>query len=245
MKKNLMLILSIFTFVMLIPCQSQALDISIGANTWYSWWDFDTGSNNENMKFEPALLYGPLVSVRFLNDWSVSSVFMYGSYKLKESGGGGPDGIDRYDSDTLLNYSISKYFKVFAGVKFMGFQWDESQGSGTHRGFGPGFGIALTAPLTDKLFLLFNVSGLYLNTKHKQEYSYQNTSGTVTLDVTETGANSMISLAYYFTDISTSLSLGFRAQYVKMDFKDNDQNNQDSNMLFYGLTLSAVYSFDI
>ncbi len=245
MKKFFLTALLISAFLTLLPGQLRALDISIGANTWYSWWDFDTDTDDESMKFKPALLYGPVLSIRFLDDWSVSSVFLYGSYKPKESSQNGPDGIDRYDSDTLLNYSIGKYFKVFAGVKFMGFQWDESNGEGTHRGIGPGFGIALTAPLTDQLFLLFNVSGLYLKTKHRQEYSYEGIGGSETYDVNETGANSMISLAYYFPAISTSVTLGFRVQYVKMDIKEEGEHMEDANMLFYGATLSAVYSFDI
>ena len=130
----------------------------------------------------------------------------------------------------------------------MGFTWDDKYSDGSHKGYGPGAGIALTAPLTDKLFLLFNISGLYLRTKHKQDYSsdvVQYTGPGYTVDVTETGANSMVALAYYFPDISTSLMLGFRAQYVKMDFKKNDRNSRDTDMLFYGATLSAVFSFDI
>ena len=223
---------------MILPSRSHALDVSVGANTWYTYWNMDS-PESQNPKFKPGWLYGPLLSLRFLDDWSVSSVFLYGKFSaeqyLKE--------ITRYDSDTSLNYAINRYFKIFAGYKYMGFKWENEDmytPSGTHRAQGPGAGVALTFPIKDTLFFLFNVSGLYLMGKEKSSTS----SGTVSSDLTETGFNSTASLAYYFKDIATSLMLGFRTQYVKIDYKEK-KYTPDTNMIFYGATLSAVYSFDI
>lgn len=229
----------LFTLFMILPEQSHALDISVGANTWYTYWNMDS-PESQNPKFKPGWLYGPVLSVRFLDDWSIASVFLYGKFTaesyLKE--------ITRYDSDTSLNYAINKYLKIFAGYKYMGFEWDNEMGggSGSHKGMGSGLGIALTAPISKTLFLLFNISGLYILGEEKQENFWPGRPNRS--DLTETGVNSTLSLAYYIQEISTTLALGFRTQYVKIDYKENDYAS-DANMTFYGVTLSAVYSFDI
>ncbi len=233
------LIFTLLALLIILPSNSHALDISVGASTWYSWWDMDA-PEDQNPEFDPGLLYGPLLSVRFLDDWSIASVFLYGKFGAKQY----LTEIKRYDSDTSLSYSVNRYLKVFAGFKYMGFEWDNEEGSGggSHKAMGSGLGLAVTAPLADAFFLLFNISGIYVSGEEKQDDFWPGMPNGS--DLTETGGNSTISLAYYIQEISTTITLGFRAQYVKINYENNDYAS-DADMTFYGATLSAVYSFDI
>lgn len=237
MKKFYFLVFAAAFVLMLIPAQSQAMDVSLGINTWYSWWDFNAENDDQEMEVDPAFLYGPLISLKFTDEWSLSSVFLYGTFDAKEQEYA-PDYIDRFDSDTSINYLVNRYIKIFGGFKYMGFSWEDEYSEGSHTGYGPGIGIALTAPLADTLFLLFNISGLYIWAEEEMGPGYNN-------DAIETGVNSTISLAYYFPEISTSLMLGFRTQYIKIDYEKEGDHSSDTKMLFYGVTLSAVYSFEI
>ena len=62
----------------------------------------------------------------------------------------------------------------------------------------------------------------------------------------EYGGNASLSLAYYIPDASTTISLGGRYQQLKIDYIDPDTTNvSDSMSRFYGVTLTAVYTFNI
>jgi hypothetical protein len=216
---------------------THALDISIGASGWYAWWDFEESgrTSSEEPDIDPTLLYGPVLSMNFTPQWSLSSVFLYGTYEMKQ-GDGSSDDIDRYDSDTALNYSFNRYIKTFAGFKYMGYKWTK----GEHVAYGPALGLALTFPLIDNFYLLLNVSGMYIWGTHEDDGE---TEGTVKNDYVETGVNSNISVAYYIAPASTSIILGFRYQYFKSEYDADDAN--DNTHAFYGVVLTAVYSFSI
>ena len=114
----------------------------------------------------------------------------------------------------------------------MGYKFDD----GDHTGYGPGFGISLIAPLTDSFFLIGNLSGLYIWGHHDstgQDYDY-----------TEPGYNAGVSLAYHFTGASTVISLGGRYQFFKTQ-PDGSLVQEENKHTFYGVTLSAIYSFSI
>jgi hypothetical protein len=216
---------------------THALDISIGASAWYSWWKFeDVGyPSSEEPDIDPTLLYGPVLAINFSPTWSLTAVFLYGEYEMDTSGDD-PQDIKRYDSDTALNYSLNRYIKAFGGFKYMGYDWD----NGDHISYGPALGLALTLPLIDNFYLLLNVSGVYLWGTHTEE---NETYGKTEEDYVETGVNSNISVAYYIAPASTSINLGFRYQYFKTEY-DNDEMH-DNKHTFYGVTLTAVYSFSL
>jgi hypothetical protein len=217
-----------------LPAASQALQVGVGASTWYTNWIFE--SDNGEFEFDRTFIYGPILTLGFSPQWSLSGVFLYGKFK-QSSDEEGPGEITRFDSDIALNYSISRYIKVFAGFKYMGYNFD----NGDHAGYGPGFGLSLVMPLTDSFFLIGNFSGLYIWGHHKDE---GNDSQGNDYDYTEPGYNAGVSLAYHFTGASTVISLGFRYQYFKTH-PDSSTTESDLTHTFYGATLSAIYSFSI
>jgi hypothetical protein len=249
MKKLILAVLLSFSFIFLpFIEQSEALETSAGLSTWYCWWKSMEENNDMNLK--PALLYGPVLSLRFDESWSLAGVFLYGLFKPenKDSERGVND-ISRFDSDLSLNYNINRYFKLFGGGKFMGYKWDNSgnnSSGGTHWSVGPGLGIGTTLPLTQSWYLLFNVSGTYSWGKH-DETGGGSSSAKTTVNINERGFNTNLSFAYYFASASTSVNLGFRYQYLYIDYSKESNSNEggskDEAISFYGVTLSAVYSF--
>lgn len=241
MKRMLFLSILLVTILFHSAIPVSALEMSVGATTWYAWWK--QVDNNNDMNLDPAFLYGPMFSVRIDDSWSVSGVFLYGDFKSSEPGADGPpDEISRTDSDLAINYNLNRYFKVFLGGKYMGFSWDEGNGNGKHWSAGPGAGIGCTLPLGDFLYLLANFSGTYSYGKHKQtEESY----GEYTINLKESTANTNVTLVYYIKSVSTSINLGFRYQYLHINYDNNSENASDESHYFYGGTLAAVYSFSI
>ena len=91
--------------------------------------------------------------------------------------------------------------------------------------------IPIANPVIDNLFLFAALSGLYIwgdeenNLGNKDYYR-------------EYGINSTLSIAYYIADFSTTVSLGGRFQYFKTDYDDGNNKH-----MFYGITLTATYTF--
>ncbi|MCU0844330.1 MAG: hypothetical protein MUC76_05320, partial [Spirochaetes bacterium] len=162
--------------------------------------------------------------------------FLYGVYDMEMSPGE-TQSIKRYDSDTALNYSINRYVKLFGGVKAMGYNWPE----GSHYGVGPALGVGLTLPLVDSLFLLGNFSGLYGFGREERDEGMGGGSSAAR----EAGFNTTLSLAYYIESASTTITLGGRYQWFTIDYADDSGAFPETTLMFYGVTLSAVYSFEI
>jgi hypothetical protein len=239
MKKLIFATITFFLFATLQSAfieNASAADISLGASGWYSWWEFE---ESENMNIKPTILFGPVLSLGFGGSFSLSGVFLYGKFKAEEERDA-PDYITRFDSDVSLNYNINKYFKIFAGAKYMDFRWDEEHSNGKHYSIGPGLGVGATLPLVSSFYLLCNVSGTYTLGKHEQNNSGDEDEES---DIVEKGINTNVSIAYYIVSASTSINLGFRYHYVISEYKDVD--DYDDTFHFYGATLSAVYSFSI
>lgn len=233
MKKLVLSLAAVAVLTAAVP--SRAMDITAGANTWYSWWDFKSEHSENDTKFDPALLYGPALSFKFTDDYNLTFVFLYGKFDMTESGT--TREISRSDSDLILNYRLNGYFKIFAGGKYMAYEMPDFK----HRGLGPGAGISAVFPVVNSFYILGNISGLYLWGKHEQE---DQTEGTRKDDYNEYGMNSSLSLAYYIEPASVTLSLGGRYQYFKTDFEASPYQ-KDLTHHFYGITASATYSFSI
>ncbi len=215
---------------MSVPAVSMALDLSLGAATWYAWWKMEQGDQEET--FDPALMYGPVLALGFTPRWSLSSIFLYGEFEMEN-----PDGketIDRYDSDTALNFAINRYIKLFGGVKIMGY----STSNFTHLGGGPALGAGITLPLSESFFLLWNISGMYLWGDHNEEGEGDEDVSSL---YTEPGLNTNLSLAYYIESASTTITLGGRYQLFNIEWESDRQ--PDMTHQFYGITFSAVYAF--
>jgi hypothetical protein len=59
----------------------------------------------------------------------------------------------------------------------------------------------------------------------------------------ERGVNTSLSLAYYIEPASTTINLGGRYQYIRTKYEENTDCMDENH--FYGITLSATYSFGI
>ncbi len=215
-----------------------AAEISAGATTWYSWWDFEQTDSDSSTEFDPTFLYGPAISIKFSENYNLTFVFLYGKFDMNEKNTGGTDELSRYDSDLALNYRLNSYFKIFAGAKYMAYEMTDFK----HRAIGPGAGISAVLPLGNDFYILGNISGLYLWGEHQQE---DQTYGTQKDKYNEYGINSSISLAYYIVPASVTLSLGGRYQFIKSDFDSSTESQSDLTHHFYGITASAIYSFNI
>jgi len=238
MKKLILLTAISFIWMSaILPLNASAADITVGATTWYAWWDMNrSGSNGNATEFDPAFLYGPMLSIKFNDDYNLTFVYLYGKFDMNE-----PDGttseIARNDSDLALNYRLNNFFKIFAGAKYMSYSIKNDM---DHIGIGPGAGISAVFPVGGDFFILGNISGLYLWGEEKYKGSSTNSDA----KYNEYGSNASLSLAYYIVPASTTISLGGRYQIFKTMY-ESSSTNDDMQHKFYGVTLSANYSFSI
>jgi len=276
--RNFLYISLLALILTIIPYKAHTVDISVGATTWYTWWDFNVDETSWNgSQFldvdKAAFMYGPTLALKIMDDFSITFVFLYGKFEMTEDipanalFGYWPP-VDyhadlkykRRDSDLAFNYKLNDYFKLFAGIKYLGFQLPyrtfvpgEPDADIKHFGYGPGLGVGVTYPIIDNIFLLGNISGIYLWGKEK--LSGSNTSANEYSEkYNEYGINSSLSIAYYIAPASTAISLGGRYQYVRTlyegtervenwEFEVTKLSNISSHI--YGITLSATYTFSI
>ena len=236
MKKLLLLVFAAIFIGIIIPCKVYAVDITVGATTWYTWWDVTQRGSTKEM--DPEFLYGPALAVKFNEDFNLTFIYLYGKFDFPNEDGT-IDKLKRTDSDLALNYMLNDYFKIFGGVKYNTYS---ISGHMDFWGVGPGLGLGYTFPLGENLFLLANFSGFYLWAQEKDEHG----SGKPTekFDAKEYGINSTLSIAYYIASASTTINIGGRYQYFKIDY-DDDKNGGNMKHKFYGITLTATYTFSI
>jgi len=234
MKIKLLLIL--LCMFVLVSSPLLAMDVSLGAATWYSWWDMSTKTDGgeEDSDVDPTILYGPVLSLSFSDKWTLSSIFLYGQFTMHHEGDN-DEKVKRFDSDTSLNYNLNNYIKLFGGAKIMGYKFP----GGKNQSIGPAAGIGMTLPVVGNLYLLGNISGMY-NYGHEESDDHDN-GGAQEVIFTAPGINSTIAIAYYIDNASTTVSLGGRYQYFKINYESGSKT--ESDLSFYGLTLSLIYSF--
>lgn len=233
MKKNITVLSAIIlATALLVPAPAPAADMSVGAVTWYAWWDHDQkGVDND---YDPFPMFGPMLAFGFSKQWSVTAVMLFGRFHENRFN----DDFDRFDSDIALNYGINRYIKVFGGAKVIYIDFESD--TGYHRTASPALGIGITLPLGSSVFLLGNFSGTY---GWGHERTLFPLGASLESDLIEKGYNASLTLAWYIDGISTTVSLGGRFQRVVATY--------DAELLpqaihtFYGVTLSAVYSFGL
>jgi len=228
------LILTISILSIIIPYNLYAANISAGGSVWYAWYQPYGGQ-----KIDPAFLYGPALSVEFNKDYNLTFVYYYGEYEHNYG-----RTSKQHDSDLALNYRLNDYFKIFTGIKYRKSVTNSNENSdppvivyGTKsESIGPGLGLSIILPAAKNTYLISTVSGLFLfkkteydveqgidDTKYYHNYDYNLTSG----------------IAYYIAPASTVINLGGRYQCF-IDRKDTSVKDY-----FYGITLTATYSFEI
>lgn len=231
-KKTIILAFLALISISVFHGRANAAEISVGATTWYAWWDFDnTEDNQQDKTLGPELLYGPAMSVKFNDEFNLTFVFLYGKFEMENDES---EDVKRYDSDLALNYRLNTYFKIFAGGKYMAYKTNTDF---EHIGYGPGVGISAVLPLGSNFYVLGNISGMYL-------WGAEDSSDSKKQTYNEYGMNSGLSLAYYIVPASVTLSLGGRFQYFKT-VMDSSENTTDMKHQFYGITAAATYSFSL
>jgi len=239
MKKLILLTLTAISITFTIPSKVYAVDITVGASTWYAWWTQVEASQTTH--FDPGFFYGPVLAVKINDDFNLTFVYLYGVFDY--AGDNRDVKYKRNDADLALNYKLTGYLKAFAGIKYMPYKMTGTMNGNNvdvkHSGIGPGLGLSATYPVTENIFALATLSGFYLwsnedstigNDKHKEDYKRY-------------GLNTNLSLAYYITDWATVVSLGVRYQYYR-SWYDTDTISWINNY-FYGITLSVTYNFSI
>lgn len=262
-RRNIIIKTVLFIIIALVPRLSYSMDISVGATAWYSKWepmwdenfstlfDPDTAGIEEKhlTNMDPALLYGPVISVRFLGNWRVSSSLLYGNYtsntiSLKYEdpdtyAGESEMDIKKLDHDTTLTYSFFRYFSIFAGYKFQYYKFTKDWYSSfpttyiltrnlKSQSIGPGMGLGVTIPLADGFAILVNISGimLFMEMEDKWEpYSTKTGYPTYNYSMTARGFSTSFSLAYYVSKLNITFVTGFKYQYLK--FQQNSVSGTD------------------
>ena len=238
--------------------KAYAIDMTVGATSWCAWAEQNsTGSYpNISAKSDPALLFGPTLSVKLSDDFNITFVYLYGKFNFDDSDASFKS--KRSDADLALNYRLNNYFKIFAGAKYLSFDMMQvayqyvntigalvtSVNDGKHEFIGAGLGVTATLPLGANLFLLATLSGFSGWGTEKVDVS-GGRNFSFDAGINDFGINSTLSLAYYITSASTAISLGGRYQYFKTKYDEAQLFPMSIKNNIYGITLSAAYSFDI
>ena len=164
MKRNSMAALLAAAFILGETAAIAApVDLSIGGSAWYIWWKpawadaktmsmFFNGSPvpsilEDAKDFKPSsnFMGGPVISIGFLNRWSIQSVFTIGRFRARSTGlaadlmldpgltnTGITSGYKKYtrdivkwDSDTSIGCAVHRMVKIFAGFKSQGYRYEE------------------------------------------------------------------------------------------------------------------------
>lgn len=211
-----------------------------------------------------AVLVAPSVSVKLTPQWSLTCNFLFGRYNAKADylAIWTPYVVPltmnfhawKYDADFLLGYRMSDVVRFFFGPKFQGYHYDtdsESLAGSLAPKYefsffsgGVGGGVAFTFQLYRDLYLLPTASLFTLIGGGSGKGSgFGSLGGEVETQTSfGVGANAMVSLAYYIESISTTVSCGFRMQYLYYFSKPVEAYVDDGDF-FYGIHLTAVYSF--
>jgi len=271
MKKIIFLALIAICISVIAPYKTYGADITVGATTWYAFSEQkniqgkgSTGMLGDSIvESDPGFLYGPTLAVRLSNNFNLTFVYLYGNFVTIVKDGTGWKSRSKYsrsDSDLALNYRLGDYFKVFAGAKYLAYNIapystdsvsfmiaNKGKDIDKHTSLGTGLGLSATYPLTENIFALGTVSGLYLFGKDK--IGITNYGGgnyrSANLKYNEYGVNTNLSLAYYIAPASTVISLGGRFQYLIADYKKNEIYLDSIQFTIYGVTLTATYTFSI
>lgn len=234
MKKNISATVLVFIAVFFILAVSEqpakSATLGLGATGWYAWWS--PKPDNSSVEMDSAMMYGPQILLQVSPQWTISSVFIFGEFQYKRGNEPAMD-IMRYDSDTTVSYSLNQIFRLFGGLKIMGYHYEH----GDHRGWGPGFGASLVLPMAENLFFSIILSGFYLWAEQEDEYS--------AMDYSEYGASVSVSFVYVIPSSSVSFSIGGRYFYfeTKPDQIYNYYRNEKHH--FYGITASAMYMISL
>ena len=262
MRKTVFLTITIFILCAVAPGlqkETHALDLNVGAMTWFSWWDpvwssFEPRGVGRDVEFDlpPGFLTGPVLSTKIDETTSISLVFFYWRYETADTLNLGASiyeferDVHKIESDIVINFRVTDLFKWFIGFKYQGYFYDETRTfisgpvslsldeSAFFHNMGPGIGAGLTVRLFGPVFLLPNVSAItlfgYESIEHDVQFSYA------------LGGNATLSLAWYIESLNTTIMAGYRYQQLFYLYHGNKQYNEFSSDRIHGVTFSFVVS---
>ncbi|OHD63582.1 MAG: hypothetical protein A2176_06150 [Spirochaetes bacterium RBG_13_51_14] len=249
-----------------IEKEASPVTFCIGFTAYYANWApvwkiykfFDPVAYNKRDYTLPrgSFMYGPAVSIR-INKWQISGNFLYGEFRAAifafeflrfapSTSFISPYMVTKktkkYDSDLLVSYQINKWFKIFFGPKYQGYQNRERNSQKLltediryHSG-GLGAGIGSTMPIVRDLYLLMNFSGIVMIG------SQMGTKDDGDRTSIAYGGNEIVTLAYNIRAIHTTISVGGRLQYLYFDTTPNKYYTNKHD-IFYGIHISVTASF--
>ncbi len=161
MKRFHFIFIAVSAILMHAPAAFAAVDLSIGGTAWYIWWkpawsDARATSvalvprpvlfteNATDFKPSSNVMGGPILSIGFLQRWSIQSVFTIGRFTYRSTGwsrdtqlqstnyGVAPSykkytrDVLKWDSDTSISCALHRVVKLYAGFKYQGYRYEES-----------------------------------------------------------------------------------------------------------------------
>ncbi len=265
-----------------IPRTGRAAGMGIGMTTWFVWWKpyftLDTGASMSIKKKytnNPNFLYGPVLTFYLPKHFTITTTFLYGEFPIKK------DEVQviyiylypyhtkylikRYDSDSAITYSFTRFFSMSLGFKYTKFKYVSKESTTLpdylymekrnkqYDEYAPALGFGFTIPLVDKtLYLIMNGSVIFNFVTLKETsvsfiwmptYSFGGPNKPITQHLYRIGMNSALSLAYYVDAINTTFSIGFRYQMFKMLNTDSTTQVKLNKLYdhFYGITAAVIY----
>ncbi|MDH7552683.1 MAG: hypothetical protein QHH74_03410 [Spirochaetota bacterium] len=239
MRKNK---ISIMFLILFVASKIYAADLGVGISVWYADWKMESKTLG-TFNLEPALFVGPTISYQFEDKWSITLIALATVNKYDQDISAN-DSVKyrRYDVDCTLNYQISRYIKCFAGIKYLAFDFNSDNYNGINHGVGPGAGIGFSFPIVSSIYLLGIVSGIYGYGLEKTDNPPAGSPDN--RNFYSFGINSSLQLAYYIQAIETTISAGYRYQYIQLHYLDygTDEDSKYDNH-FRGFTASVAKSF--
>lgn len=161
MKTKQITITLFLSLAIFVPALSHAeTTISLGGTVWYVWWKPAWADNKwtgayiyndvagywhedaHDFKMSSGAMAGPILTIGFLDRWSISTMAVVGQSVFSTAGYGlgfdyflDTQGITRkeytrkvlkWDSDTTLGCAVHKYIKLYAGFKAQGYRYKET-----------------------------------------------------------------------------------------------------------------------
>ena len=266
MKMLKLLFIIVFISIML-PGAAKATSISTGLYTWYNWWQpswvqaRDMLVISKKVTINPEFLYGPVISINLPKNFVLSTLFVYGDYKISTKevtvvySQIFPENnnymIKRYDSDSIIGYCFADFFKIFLGFKYSYYKYKEdlfiessnfisySKTTKFINAYAPGIGLTISVPIKGFFHLIASSSVIYSfgNYISKSKILLW-PAFPVPVDFISTlkphriGSNSSLSFLFKLSKINASINIGFRYQMFKaMPFTINF--NDDDEFKYY------------
>lgn len=278
MKKHILVICLMLNIILILQTSaSEAGTFFLGVKGWYTMWDsaimdylekdIAVSFAQNRVQFQAqrddgegyligplfgyqtddgkwAFSFAPMIISDFTQDWDGSA----GSMNLR-----GEADLERQDYDLAVTYTLSQYFKVFAGYKYQDMKldfdliYDTIMGSQLDtfiveaQAHIPTFGIGLAYPINEKIAVSGQAGLLY--PMMDMEISSETGATDDILPQARPGFNSEVNLTYQPMK-NILVQLGYR--YQMFEFKGRSPGKTEaitSRDITHGVTLSTVYIF--